>query len=196
MVRRQAKKLNTKKCYAGKLKPTTQLVDDLCKQFTFTDICAGLNEKLGEKNLVFAGEKPAKHIAKVVLSGKQTVVLIFFRSNSRYWHDLVFPNVNAIWLINDHIQFQGYDAKCQFPYTLMFFNFPKKETNRILCPKIDTIGGYPFTSIRPVNQNICSYIKRERFTVGSTTITKKGNKFILKKTKSKNKRKVKEKVKK
>lgn len=60
--------------------------------------------------------------------GRNSLFLITFRPNNKYWLQHIFPNTKEIFLINKGIIFEGYQRELPIPLCLVYFN-GEKNTN-------------------------------------------------------------------
>lgn len=94
----------------------------------------GLNIEWGRMNYV---NPPFSEIGKWLKKGveemekgKNSLFLITFRPNNKYWLQYIFPNTKHVYLINKGIVFEGYSRELPIPLCLVYFNGKTKKEKK------------------------------------------------------------------
>lgn len=80
--------------------------------------------------------------------GKTCVFLITARTNTRYWHKLVFPFASEIRFVEGKVKFEGYKEGYPVPVCIVIYD-PRKE--EIYLPRDNSLrlGNYRSWTIQP-----------------------------------------------
>lgn len=63
--------------------------------------------------------------------GKKSVFLITSRISSKYWFDLIFPNLTGWWTLEGATQFPGFEGKLPTPLSVIEFDPLKKAKSKL-----------------------------------------------------------------
>lgn len=83
---------------------------------------------------------------KAVACGELCVFLVPLRTNSDYWRDHVWPNIDGIYFFTGGIQFGGYKKALATPIGIVVFNYGGP------LPKLTKIGGIGVQLMTPPDE--------------------------------------------
>lgn len=97
----------------------------------------GLNSDWGKMNFVnppYSSIRPwIEKALDEIKNGNSSVFLITCRTNTKYWHELIFPNATGILLLDKTVKFGGFQKPLPIPLALVEFDVNKPKNKFEIC---------------------------------------------------------------